>query len=166
MKIEFTIKYTDLEYLWAVKEKMTQMPNKLAHTYLPILGISLLMFTLTYYQVTWSWWLMLLSGLAVIYALICLFANKVLPSIALWIAKKTKLKETYSFTIDSKQVVRKSNNTELRILWSEFSSVDIFNRTIFLNNKDGAVVIPKARLSSQQLKTLTKFVKEMHRNTN
>jgi len=151
MFIQVSIKYTEHEYLEAVKEKLTVMPNKQAHTFLPF--ILLLLLTSIFYKTDtiFTWWAEFALVLLALYAIPALFGNWFMPRITLYMARKKKLKDEYFFTITEKEILRSSKAGELRVLWGDLISVDCFANNIFFNLKNGSMLIPVSRLSATEL---------------
>ncbi|MEW6993814.1 hypothetical protein AADZ84_06045 [Colwelliaceae bacterium MEBiC 14330] len=154
MSIELTIQYTDSEYKLATKEKLAEMPNINLHTYLPTGILFLISLVLFYLNVAFSWWGISLIVLISIYAIPCLLWSILMPLIALALAKKKKLGETYHFTINEELIKRSSEQGTLKTHWEELVSVDFLPHNVFFNMEKGSMVIPNSRLTDSQLETL------------
>lgn len=154
MSIEITIKYSDSEYMSAIKEKLAVMPNKQLHTYLPTGVLVLVVLVLFHFNAIFSWWGMSLIVLLSIYALPCLFCDICMPKIALAFAKKKKLQDNYHFNINEDQIVRRSEQGMLKVSWKEIISVDFFTQNTFFNLEKGSMFIPNYRLTDAELEKL------------
>lgn len=154
MSIELAIKYSDSEYKSAIKEKLAVMPNKHFHTYLPTAFLISVGVALFYFNVMFSWWGISLITLLSMYAIPCLLGDVLMPSIALAFAKKKKLRDTYHFTINEKQIERSSEQGTISIKWEELASVEFFPQNIFFNFEKGSMLIPKSRLTDAQIEQL------------
>ncbi|TMN88596.1 hypothetical protein CWB72_12695 [Pseudoalteromonas phenolica] len=159
MSIELTIKYSDAEYKSALREQLTVMPNKHLHTYLPTGILIFVGVVFFYFNVLFSWWGISLITLLSIYAIPCLFADFLMPSIALAFAKKEKLQDTYHFTINKEQIERSSGQGKLNTKWEDLTSVDFFPQNIFFNLEEGVISIPKSRLTDAEIEKLRIYAK-------
>ena len=157
MSIELTIKYTEDEYLSAVKEKLEVMPNRRLHTYAPFLVFCIVVFGLWQIEKIDTWWGLLITILLGVYAIPCLFSDWLMPKIALIAARKKKLSDTYHFVIDDQGIVRQSEQGSLKFEWRDVPSVDFFPNNVFINLERGSVLIPVSRLSSTDLALLKQY---------
>lgn len=157
MSIELTIKYSDAEYKSAIKEKLAVMPNKYLHTFLPATLLALVGLVLFYFNVIYSLWGLSILVLVSVYAIPCLLGDFLMPHIALAFARKKKLQDTYHFTISEHQIERTSEKGTLTTKWENIVSVDFFTQNVFINLEKGAMFIPNARLTDNQLEKLRSY---------
>ena len=158
MSIEITIKYTDAEYKSAIKEKIASMPNKSFHSYMPTAILVIIFVTLVYFEVANCWWGVFIIILLSIYAIPCLLSDWLIPQIALALARKEKLQDSYHFTITEEHIERISEKGVLCKKWGELVSVDFFSRNIFFNLDNGSMLIPISRLTTAELQKLKGYL--------
>ncbi|QPG04715.1 hypothetical protein IT774_10865 [Salinimonas marina] len=158
MSIELTLRYTEDEYLCSDKERMAQIPYKALHTYAPLGVFFISAFTLFQFAAMASWWGTAMLVVVGSYSLLCLAEEWISPKLALMCARKTKLNDTYQFSIDRQGCRRTSKQGLLVAPWSEFVSIEFYPRNVFFNLKRGSIVIPLSRLSESQLKELKGYV--------
>ena len=154
MSIELTLRYTEDEYLCSYKERMAQIPYKNLHTYGPPGVFLISAFTLFQFDTMSSWWTTILLVIMGIYSLLCLAGIWLMPKLALMVARKNKLNDTYRFSIDHLRFRRQSKQGLLEEPWTEFVSIDFYQKNVFFNLKRGSMVIPLSRLSESQLTEL------------
>jgi len=95
-----------------------------------------------------------------------LFANKNgkvsvpfnVPYVALFFARKKKLQETYGFLIDSDKIFRSSKQGKMEVLWSDIKSIDETAKKFFFNLSNGSMLLPKSKLSDEQLELLNESI--------
>lgn len=147
-KIDFDIKYSDLEYKSAIREKLETYKYKSLHIFLPgISSTSLYFLSIKFDQNL----LLVVSFILLSYALFSLVLYFYSPQIGLFFAKREKLKYIYSFSIDSSCIKRKCSRGEIFWLWDDVISLDFLKTTIFINGKKGSMLIPIKKLTEDEI---------------
>mgnify|MGYP000049764789 FL=1 len=163
MLIKLEVKYSDQEYQHAVTEKLAAMPYRYLHSYGPICLFVAVSIVLYWFDVIGKLasiiTLLLLGG----YSLFCLLGDILTAKIALFFAKRGKLLDTYHFEITKQGIKRTSEKGEMNWLWPELMSVEVFENTIFFNQENGSMVLPKSRLSEEELTELLEKIDQNNR---
>ena len=162
MNIELEIKYTEEEYMSAVREKIDSMPNNAIYTSLSFITLFTLIAVLTYFKVAFSWWGITLIVLIAIYSVLSLFLSSMGPKLALIFAKKKKLENVYTFVIDQYLIRRSTEIGTIEVAWKQLDSVEIYSENIFFNfkKKNGSMVLPVKRLNEHEITLLKSFAKD------
>lgn len=161
MSIELTIKYTDEEYMDAVRDKIAAMSNKEIHTLLPIALSSIIIALLQFFDFAMTWWGIIVTVFAIVallYGITSLAMQWAGPRTALFLAKNKKLQETYKFEINEDGISRSSESGEINLTWNQINSVEFLDSSIFFNLKKGSMLIPLARLNDSEIQKLKFFV--------